>query len=315
MIESPDNAVKVLWIIPGDEKDPLSMVYVKKLLNQVSSKVQLRVFYLTNRLSIIQLLRDWIKLKKLTKEFRPDWIHSQYGSIVAFISWTLGQKFVVTFRGSDVNGDPHVGLIRGFFTKFLSLFVAQRADFVICVSMDLASKVLRPDATCMPSPIDLDIFKPIDKSFCRQKLNLTQEKVLVGFTGGTRPLKRRDLAKKAAEKCGFMLVDIIKVEPEQMPIWLNAMDLIILTSEREGSPNIIRESLACGIPVVSVRVGDVERWISRDINSRIVNGSVDELAEAMSDIVASNSPHVRSVDFSDVSCGVYIQKLINIYNT
>jgi teichuronic acid biosynthesis glycosyltransferase TuaC len=315
MVEESRGAdLKVLWIIPGSAQDPVSMVFAKRLIPLISKKVELKVYYVSDRQSVLSLCRNWYELKKIVQEFRPDLVHAQYGSVLGFLAWMVGKPLVVTFRGSDVNGDPYVSPLRTLLTQFLSRWVAQRAKLVICVTKEIAIKVLRPDALVMPSPIDLELFRPIEKQVCRAKLGLSQALTLVGFAGGDRPLKRRTLAKAAAERAAYGFVDIQNVSPQEMPYWLNALDALIFTSIREGSPNIVREALACGVPVVSVDVGDVAYWISRDKKSVVVGDTVDALSNGLKKVVCARAVHERTIDLSQLTVSTQAEEIVRLYN-
>jgi glycosyltransferase involved in cell wall biosynthesis len=54
------------------------------------------------------------------------------------------------------------------------------------------------------------------------------------------------------------LLNLRGVSHTDVPIWLNASNVVLITSLHEGSPNIVKEALACNVPVVSVDVGDVK---------------------------------------------------------
>jgi glycosyltransferase involved in cell wall biosynthesis len=82
----------------------------------------------------------------------------------------------------------------------------------------------------------------------------------------SRSEKRFDLARAgiaALERRGLdvQLHHLAGIPNEQVPVWLNAAHVVVLTSSREGSPNAVKEALACNVPVVSVDVGDVRERI------------------------------------------------------
>ena len=120
----------------------------------------------------------------------------------------------------------------------------------------------------IPNGVNLDRFKPLDRSACRRRLGWDNDHFHVLFPPnvGGDPRKRPDLAQaavKAADRSGIQtkLHQLQRIPHAEVPIWLNASDVVLLTSLHEGSPNIIKEALACDLPVVSVDVGDVQERI------------------------------------------------------
>jgi glycosyltransferase involved in cell wall biosynthesis len=61
-------------------------------------------------------------------------------------------------------------------------------------------------------------------------------------------------------------------------MWLNASNVLLLTSLTEGSPNIVKEALACDLPVVSVEVGDVSERIREIEGCYLALSEPDDLA-------------------------------------
>jgi glycosyltransferase involved in cell wall biosynthesis len=78
-----------------------------------------------------------------------------------------------------------------------------------------------------------------------------------------------------------------------VPMWLNASSVVILTSQHEGSPNIVKEALACNIPVVSVDVGDVAERIEGIAGCYIAAATPGDLADKLQ-IVRANPGRVES---------------------
>ena len=83
------------------------------------------------------------------------------------------------------------------------------------------------------------------------------------------------------------------VKPEEVPVYINASDFLLLTSDEEGSPNIIRECLALNKPVFSVNVGDAALQLSGLENSQIIdrNSAVaaKEIINTLSKIYVDNT--------------------------
>jgi glycosyltransferase involved in cell wall biosynthesis len=78
--------------------------------------------------------------------------------------------------------------------------------------------------------------------------------VAIGNSG--EPHSRLPAIRRLVERLG--LADHVMLQmarpPEEIPTWLQAADLFCLATAREGRSNVLCESLACGLPVVTTRV-------------------------------------------------------------
>ena len=107
-------------------------------------------------------------------------------------------------------------------------------------------------------------------------------------------MKRLDLAEAGMEVarnlCENIRFVVLRgdVGPESVPLFLNAADCLLVTSDWEGSPNIVKEALACNLPIVSVDVGDVSERLDKVSASKIVSRGPGELGEAIVEILALN---------------------------
>ncbi len=311
---------KILWVLPGHSSSAVNMNFAKRTIPALKEAgVEIEVFYISSRTNPKIIWQHWKQAREIIKLFKPNVIHAQYGSVVGLFSTLLGLPTVVTFRGTDVNGDPAQPMIRNLFMRMFSQIASWRARKSIFVSSHLARKMIFPgDWISLPSPLDLNIFKPISKEACLRKLNLDESTRWISFvTSGNRLVKRIALAEQTViELCRrghkAKLLVINGVSPADVPTWLNASSCLLFTSLREGSPNAVREALACGIPVVSVLVGDVKVWIESDSFSSVVaNDRVEDLADAVER--AWTAPHVRRADLENVSLESHAKKILEIY--
>jgi len=198
-----------------------------------------------------------------------DLVHVQFGWSSLLVGSTTAPT-VVSFYGSDIEGT--VGrrgryTFSGRFLQSVGRAAARRADAVIAVSESLGRKL--PSQTryhVIPTPVDLDVFKPGPRDEARRQLGLPADGRLILFGGDPgRPEKRFALAQAAVGALPVELrAGLITVQGAPHATvrrHMNACDAIVLTSIHEGSPTMIREALACNLPVVSVDVGDVSEWI------------------------------------------------------
>lgn len=245
-----------------------------------------------------------LRLRRAIRDYRPDVVHVHGGSIGAWAAALVGARpLVVSFRGSDLlgaaRGDPwREQLVCTLAVRFSQL-AAPRADAIIVLSealrCALRNEADRKRAHVIPTAVDTLIFHPGDRGQARQALGWPASETIVLFGASRhRPVKRFDLALAAVEHLrasghAVRLESLEAVQPARVPLYLNAADCLIVTSQHEGSPNIVKESVACGCPVVSVDVGDVRETLCDVTPSAVVAADTQALATGLSNVLAARS--------------------------
>jgi teichuronic acid biosynthesis glycosyltransferase TuaC len=254
---------------------PTQGVFVQEQIKGLrAAGLEVRVLFVDRRRAGPLVYFGWLQneLRRAVAEFDPDVLHAMYGGVMADRTARLNhvRPIVVSFRGSDLLGENLSGWARKIISRygiFCSRRAARAADGVVVVARHLISALNGAAAAdkvrVIPSGIDLDRFKPMDPAACKQKLgwNARSFHVLFASNNGD-PVKRPWLAEAAAAQINSPARPaefhcLTGIPGAEMPLWLNAGDALLLTSLHEGSPNIVKEALACGLPVVSVDVGDV----------------------------------------------------------
>jgi glycosyltransferase involved in cell wall biosynthesis len=198
-----------------------------------------------------------------------DIVHAHNGQTGLLAVLCRHPRVVVTFHGSDVNGirDWNGGTtLAGRLLQAVSRYVARRVGRAIVVADSMKARLPAREYHTVPCGVNLDLFRPHPKSESRRVLGLGEEDSLVLFVGDPeRPVKRYWLAEAVVKllscRLPCRLVVAVGVPHEQMPMYMSACDALLLTSSSEGSPIVVREALACNLPVVSVDVGDVRARI------------------------------------------------------
>ena len=190
---------------------------------------------------------------------RVDLVHAHYGLTGAVALSQRRVPVIVTFHGSDA------GLVR--WQAAISWFVARGATPVF-VNDDAARRLGRPRAAVICAGVDMKLFRPHDRAACRRALGWDEDGRHVLLPGRrTNTIKRADLFDATVDVARRFAGDIQAVSLEgysraEMARVMNAVDVTLMTSDDEGSPVTIKESLACATPVVSVPVADVSRLIA-----------------------------------------------------
>lgn len=177
----------------------------------------------------------------------------------------------------------------------------------------------------VPNGVDTNFFREIPKNYCKRKLNLSLNRKYILFVSATnlhRKEKRYDrfqqVMKILREK--YILQDIeeltlVKADRKDVPFFFNASDVVLLVSDVEGSPNSVKEALACNTKVVATNVGNVEKMLSA-LDGCYVVDSFDpiHIAEKLYECLNSKATNVRKRIFEQnldqLSVG---RKLVSIY--
>ena len=144
----------------------------------------------------------------------------------------------------------------------------------------------------IPNGVDRVVFAPIPRDEARERLGWGDEPTVLFAADPTRFTKRFELAELAVQRAResvprLRLTIADGIEPTQMPIWMSAADVLILTSRGEGSPNVVKEAMACDLPIVSVDVGDVREVIAGTRDCYLSGDDAGELAARLIDVVAA----------------------------
>ena len=230
-------------------------------------------------------------LKKLLRNgYDFDLIDAHYfypdGVAAALLARTFRKPLVITARGSDLNLIAHYSLPRKWIR-----WAAQQADHLIAVSPELKQVLVGMDVpaekiTMLRNGVDATFFKPVARDTIRRKLNMHGFVML--SVGNLVPAKCHDLVIEAAAQIPDAELLIIGQGPEQDRLhklitdrgmenrarilgnmeqvmlrdYYGAADVLVLASEREGWPNVLLESMACGTPVVATKVGAATSIVS-----------------------------------------------------
>jgi len=195
-----------------------------------------------------------LRLRRLLRESRFDLVHAHYG-LVGWCAWLAGARpLVVSFHGTDV---------RHRIVGRLSRRLAKRVDLVAAVSRGLfdveegrPGLPLIPASAVLPCGPDLTRFRPRSREEARRELGLEPKGRYLFFPANPkREEKRYDRALALARACDAELLTGGGIAPERMPLWVNAADAVVVTSDYEGFGLACVEALACDVPVLSTPVG------------------------------------------------------------
>ncbi len=241
----------------------------------VRSGMELAYFKIQGK-GFIGYLKNLKKIKKRIKFFQPDIIHAHYGlsGLLSNLQRTI--PVVTTYLGSDINNN------KVFPFSKISMFLSAHNIFVSEKIMKKSN--LKSNQSLIPFGVVTDLFIPIEKEEARKSLGFELSKKMVLFAGAFQNrVKNATLAKDAVSK--LPEIELLKMGAgytrEQVVLLMNAVDVALMTSLSEGSPQFIKEALACNCPVVSVPVGDVPEIISNIDGCFIATYNSNDIADKL----------------------------------
>jgi len=241
---------------------------------------------------------------------RYDLIHAHYhyAGIIARMQFLY--PVVLTHHGPEV-----------FMTKerFSCRIITPLVDRVILVSQEQKKKLKFEKAVVIPCGVDFDLFSPMPRDEARRKLGLSPDKKLVIWAGDhSRPEKRFEiveaavtLAKKKDQATELILVS--GKPHDVVPLYMNACDVLLLVSDGEGSPMVIKEAMACNLPVVSVPVGDVPEVIGGTDGCYFCSQDPSDVAEKLAFALSYPRRTNGRKQIEHMEQGVIARRIIAVY--
>lgn len=291
--------MKVLWIIPGKEEGSSFIFSRRQVRRLMEMGVSGKTYFLHSRTNLFSLIRSWKEAKKIIDDLRPDIIHAHYGSVNGFFALRLRHpKTIITFHGSDINDISSVGFFRKFISKKASDYCLQNSVCNIIVNEDLKNKVpekYRSKTFVIPMGVDENVFKPMPRGEAKKMLGWNLNEKVVLFNGNDPVIKRKDIAEKAIEYVKKQLpearLEVLNgsIDPEKIPWLLNASDVLLLCSDSEGSPMMIKEAMACNLPIVSTIVGDTQQRLEHVDGAILTNQNPEDISEKIIEILSKNT--------------------------
>lgn len=245
------------------------------------------------------------RLRQMVRREKPDIIHAHYSTCgfvasLACLGLWHRPKILVSILGSFPTRNAKWRRVR---------WAIQHLWDGALTKSERTRNQLGLDLPVIPNGVNLEVFHPMDQSEARKKVGFTtndksqttNHKYIIWCSHPTRPEKNWGLAKAAIKELeNERLSELGKVElvpvydktPDEVCTYMNAADCLLLTSDSEGSPNVIKEAMACNCPIVTTDVGDVNERLANLNGCHVVRDNelkserVRELGEAIGKAIA-----------------------------
>lgn len=200
-------------------------------------------------------LSNYKRLIRTIHKLKPDIIHAHYGLSGLLANLQRHVPVVTTYHGSDINS-PAV------FPFSRLCMMLSRHNIFVSEKNSIKSGLSR-NYSIIPCGVDTHLFVPTDKEQARKELELDITKKYILFAGTfENPVKNASLAQSATTCLAEVeLLELKGYSRDQVTLLMNAVDVALMTSFTEGSPQFIKEAMACNCPIVSVPVGDVPKVV------------------------------------------------------
>jgi glycosyltransferase involved in cell wall biosynthesis len=210
---------------------------------------------------------------------------------------------------------------KGAFVVQVSRWLCRHLDAVIVKSegMKKATLVQHDKVYVIPNGVDFDLFRPLPRAEVRAALGWHPDHYYILFGNDPAiPVKNFPLAQAAIERLRDRGFDVELIVAKGLPQttvvqYINACNALILPSIAEGSPNVVKEAMACNVPVVVTNVGDVVQVIGRTPGCSVCDSNPEALATGLERALLHDGPTTGRKDIQHLSCVTVAQQVIAVY--
>jgi teichuronic acid biosynthesis glycosyltransferase TuaC len=308
-----DETVRVLVVtnMYPTQQMPSFGTFVREQVESLRKEgVDVDVFFVNGRKSALNYLwafpRFWAHLTRHSYDI----VHSHY-IFVTVIARTQWLYPLVTTQ--------HSGEAYNKWQRRLSRIINPFVDKIIAVSEDTKKRGGLDGAVVIPCGIDFGLFKPMPKIEAREMLGLPPDGRLVLWAGEYfRREKRWDIVQKtiAILKEKMPDADLVLVSGKPLsavPAYMNACDVLLLVSDKEGSPMVVKEAMACNLPIVSVPAGDVAEIIANTEGCYLCTQDPKDAAEKLEQALRWGKRTNGREKIAHMEAGVISRRIISVY--
>ena len=301
---------------------PIFGIFVKEQIESLNKlNINNDILFINGRENgRLEYFKSILRIRKKLKNKEYDLIHCHHAlsSLCLILSGkSKRNKVLVSFQNDPI--DELGNMIFKFIKSFTHGWLFKNNSNLI---IDKYSFYL-------PNGVNVGLFKLMDKALARKELKLGFNKIYILFVSSNfvRKQKRYDRFNETLtmlrEEYNYKNIEEIKLINnirKEIPIYFNAVDLHLLTSDFEGSPNSVKESMACNTPIVSTNVGNVLGLLNNVNNSYVAKEKTPKELARLVDCVLKNKDEMENnsreelmklkLDIDSVAL-----KLIDIYKT
>lgn len=289
----PTGRVLFITNMWPDERRPYYGSFIASQAHSLSAAgVEIDVLYVRGYLGAHVYAKALATLPRVASREPYDLIHVHYGHTAAVSLAVRQRPMIISFCGMDVTGAQIAGGITRKSRVELTFFrqLGRFADATITKSREMhlaLPPALRARDHILPNGVDLDQFSPRARAHARAELGWDLDEKVILFLGNPRDERKNvGLAEAAAaivaqRRAGTRLHVAWAIDPGAVPTYMNAADCLVFPSRGEGSPNAIKEAMACELPIVAAPVGDVQERLGGVPGCAICSPTPEAFADAL----------------------------------
>ena len=218
-------------------------------------------------------------LRRRLKTDPAEIVHAHY-SLSGFLAYFAGARpLIVSLMGSEAYGGRAVRLMTRIFARFFW-------SYTIVKTREMKEKLGLKNAVIIPNGVDLSVFFDRGKKEALAKTFADINKTNILFVADPgRAEKNFSLACDSVRMLNegkVLLTPFYNIPNTDLPWFYSAADVVLLTSTWEGSPNVIKEAMACGCPIVSTDVGDVRFIVGSTEGTYLASQNASDISEKLS---------------------------------
>ncbi len=249
--------IRVLFVSSGASGGVISSL-VKNQGESIRAKGVDIGYFLINSGGFKGYINNMFLLKGFLRKNEFDLVHAHYSFCGIIASFATRKPLVVSLMGSDV-------MKNWIWLRIISILYRFSWKATIVKASWIKDKLNLPEAIVIPNGLNLSRFKPIDKINSCRNVGFDLFRKHIVFIGNpsskAKNIKLIYAAYNLVKNENTELHIICNTDHELIPQILNSADVLVLSSFWEGSPNVIKEALACNIPIVTTPVGDVKELL------------------------------------------------------
>jgi len=298
--------------------------FVKSQMDSIAAQgVEVEIISMDHRLGILKYAAAWWNVFTRSFDSSFDLIHAHYGysGMISCLQWKL--PVLVSFCGGDVLGNPNrkgkVQLLSKLFLP-LSWLLSMAVPGVIVKSEEMKRKLPKKNNVfIIPNGVDFEKFSPQNRKNAQKQCGLHSTRQYVLFPSNPAWIRKAyPLAREAVEilrrRGANVELVVLNGNPHDMvPVYMNACDVMVLTSMWEGSPNVVKEAMACNVPVVTVTAGDAADVVRGCSGCYVARRTAEDVADKLARALEHTGRTKGREHIAHLEESIIARRIITIY--